>query len=37
MGVSDTKIFCIKFDSDDKYIAAACENGEIRVYNTRNE
>jgi len=34
MGDPDTKIFCVKFDYDDKYIAAACEKGEIRVYNT---
>ena len=34
LGSTDTKIFCAKFDEDDKYIAAACENGEVRVYNT---
>ena len=27
LGTTDTKIFCAKFDEDDKYIAAACENG----------
>ena len=34
IGESDTKIFSIKFDAEDKYIAAACENGQVRVYNT---
>ncbi len=37
LGETDTKIFCVKFDEDDKYIAAACENGEVRVYNTKTE
>lgn len=27
----------MKFDEDDKYIAAACENGQVRVYNTQTE
>ena len=37
LGETDTKIFCAKFDEDDKYIAAACENGQVRVYNTKSE
>lgn len=35
-GEPDTKIYSIKFDWEDKYIAAACENGEVRVYNVKN-
>lgn len=36
MGEPTTKIFNIRFSEDDKYIAAACENGQIQVYNTTN-
>ena len=35
LGPANTKVFCVKFDYEDKYVAAACENGEIRVYNTK--
>lgn len=36
LGEPNTKIYSIKFDWQDKYIAAACENGEVRVYNVKN-
>lgn len=28
-GGDETKIFSLKFNHDDKFIAAACENGEL--------
>jgi len=34
-GEPNTKIYSLKFDKQDKYIAAACENGEVRVYNVK--
>ncbi|KAL4463228.1 hypothetical protein ABPG74_007229 [Tetrahymena malaccensis] len=36
VGDPNTKIFSVKFNYEDKYIACACENGTIRVFNTRN-
>jgi WD40 repeat protein len=34
-GGGDTKIFSLKWSYDDKYLAAACESGEVRVYNSK--
>jgi WD40 repeat protein len=33
LGEPDTKVYCCKFDLEDKYIACACENGQVRVFN----
>lgn len=30
---ADNEVFCIRFSPDDQYLAAACGNGSIRVYN----
>ena len=35
-GEPNTKIFCTKYDYEDKYLACACEIGEVRVYNVNN-
>eukprot|EP00929_Paragymnodinium_shiwhaense_P003779 TRINITY_DN104425_c0_g1_i1.p1 TRINITY_DN104425_c0_g1~~TRINITY_DN104425_c0_g1_i1.p1 ORF type:complete len:380 (-),score=79.02 TRINITY_DN104425_c0_g1_i1:102-1241(-) len=31
---ADGEVFCVRFSPDDQYLAAACGNGAIRVYNT---
>merc|ERR1719326_887595 len=31
---NQTEVFCVRFSPDDQYLAAACGNGTIRVYNT---
>ncbi|EGR27317.1 WD repeat protein [Ichthyophthirius multifiliis] len=36
LGNANTKIFSVKFDHEDKYVACACENGEIRIFNTKS-
>eukprot|EP00927_Polykrikos_kofoidii_P022254 TRINITY_DN20818_c0_g2_i1.p1 TRINITY_DN20818_c0_g2~~TRINITY_DN20818_c0_g2_i1.p1 ORF type:complete len:464 (+),score=67.69 TRINITY_DN20818_c0_g2_i1:75-1394(+) len=30
---SDEEVFCVRFSPDDQYLAAACGNGAIRIYN----
>merc|ERR1719265_2829779 len=30
---AESEVFCIRFSPDDQYLAAACGNGSIRVYN----
>lgn len=34
IGDPGTKVYCCKWDEQDKYVACACENGTIRVFNT---
>ncbi|CAD8143240.1 unnamed protein product [Paramecium octaurelia] len=35
LGVPGTKIYSVKWDAEDKYIACACENGTVRIFNVR--
>lgn len=28
-----TEVFSVKVNENDKYVAAACSNGEVKVYN----
>ncbi|CAE8682597.1 unnamed protein product, partial [Polarella glacialis] len=34
LGEGDNEIFCVRFSPDDLYLAAACGDGSINVYNT---
>lgn len=31
---AESEVFCVRFSPDDQYLAAACGDGAIRVYNT---
>jgi WD40 repeat protein len=33
LGDTSTPTFCVKFDWNDKYLAAGCGDGAIRIYN----
>lgn len=35
-GDATTPIFCLHTSSDDEYVAAGCENGDVRVYHIYN-
>ncbi|CAD8054846.1 unnamed protein product [Paramecium sonneborni] len=35
LGVAGTKIYSVKWDAEDKYIACACENGTVRIFNVK--
>lgn len=35
LGEPGTKIYSVKWDAEDKYIACSCENGTVRIFNTR--
>eukprot|EP01017_Pseudomicrothorax_dubius_P028162 TRINITY_DN3327_c0_g1_i1.p1 TRINITY_DN3327_c0_g1~~TRINITY_DN3327_c0_g1_i1.p1 ORF type:complete len:383 (-),score=65.79 TRINITY_DN3327_c0_g1_i1:132-1280(-) len=35
-GEPNKKIFNIRFNEDDKYIACTCDNGQVQIYNTTN-
>lgn len=35
LGEPGTKIYSVKWDEEDKYIACSCENGTVRIFNVQ--
>jgi len=33
-GEDETKVLSLKFNDDDKFIATACDNGKVQIFNT---
>ena len=33
LGDLSTKTYCIRYDPNDKYLAAGCEDGTIKIFN----